>query len=126
MGGAKFAKNIVGLTMVFCFLGEFSYSKKDTTTKPKYENSPKNLGKTCEFSYTQCELYKDFEARGEWKSRYILRKKKSRISPYLDVAKVAIILLVVEGPTVLYILFLVPLFFPNPQQHANNIPPKSV
>jgi hypothetical protein len=52
MGGAKFAKNIVGLTMVFCFLGEFSYSKKDTTTKPKYENSPKNLGKICEFFHT--------------------------------------------------------------------------
>jgi len=54
---------------------------------------------------------------------YFEGEKKSHITKYLDVAKVAIILLVVEGPTVSYILFLVPRF-PNPQQHANNIPPK--
>jgi hypothetical protein len=54
---------------------------------------------------------------------YFERGKKVTYHQYLDVAKVAIILLVVEGPTVSYILFLVP-HFPNPQQHANNIPPQ--
>jgi hypothetical protein len=84
------------------------------------------LGKICEFSYTQCELYNiDFFFWGK-------RMKKKL---YFEGEKKSCITIFGCGQSghhpagsrgthcIKYFIFLVPLF-PNPQQHANNIPPK--
>jgi len=111
-GHGVLAPHLIRLSICFLlFFGRIFYSKKTPLQSQSMKIGPKIWVKFANFHTPSVSCIKTLRRGENEKVAIFWEKKKSRISPYLDVAKVAIILLVVEGPTVSYIfIFGSPLF----------------